>query len=89
MHNEVQAIPQQMQILSGSSAPVLPDGCWAMGWQPIETAPFGRELHLSVIEDTEVHALVFPCWRTGEGWFNCQTNKAVPLHPTHWRAWET
>jgi hypothetical protein len=38
----------------------------AMDWQPIDPAPFDQCLELSVIEDSEVHALVFPC-RRAEG----------------------
>lgn len=89
MHGAVQAIPQKMQVLVGSSAPPLRDGCWAMSWQAIDTAPYGSELRLSVIEKGEVHALAFPCWRTGDGWLNCLTNKLVAIQPTHWRNWET
>src|SRR5690242_6817525 len=54
--------------------PPMRDGCWAMGWQAIDTAPYGSELRLSIIEKGEVHALAFPCWRTGDGWLNCLTN---------------
>ena len=88
MHSAVQAIPQRMQVLVGSSTPHWSEGCWAMGWQPIETAPYGRELHLSVIEHSEVHALAFPCWRLDNGWLNCLTNRRTSVDPTHWRNWE-
>jgi hypothetical protein len=60
-----------------------------MGWQAIDTAPCGSELRLSVIEKGEVHALAFPCWRTGDGWLNCLTHKLVAIQPTHWRNWES
>jgi hypothetical protein len=59
-----------------------------MDWQPIDTAPFGPSLQLSVIEDGEVHALVFPCRRTNSGWLHGLTDNIVPIHPTHWRHWE-
>jgi hypothetical protein len=39
-------------------------------WHDISTAPLARELELAVI-DTDVHTLVFPCFRT----------------ETHWRWW--
>lgn len=58
-----------------------------MDWQPISTAPFGRDLQLSVIERGEVHSLAFPCSRTENGWLHGNTNKLVPINPTHWRYW--
>jgi hypothetical protein len=87
MHSAVQAIPQKMQVLVGSSASLWREGCWAMSWQAIDTAPFGHELHLSTIENGEVHPLAFPCWRTQDGWLNCLTNELISIHPTHWRNW--
>jgi len=56
-------------------------------WQPIATAPFGRDLQLSVIEREEVYALIFPCRRTPIGWVNAETGKRVFAHPTYWRFW--
>lgn len=58
-----------------------------MDWQPIATAPFAADLELSVIEKGEVHALVFPCRRTEDGWSDSQTHRVVPVHPSHWRFW--
>lgn len=60
-----------------------------MNWQSIETAPFDQELQLSVIEDGEVHALIFPCRRTAGGWLRGLTNQTVFIRPTHWRVWPT
>lgn len=57
-------------------------------WQPIATAPFGQDLELSVIENGEVHALVFPCRRSEEGWSDSQTNRIIPVRPSHWRNWK-
>jgi len=56
-------------------------------WQPIATAPFDRELELSVIESGEVHALAFPCRRTAGGWTHATTGKPVLVDPSHWREW--
>jgi len=56
-------------------------------WQPITTAPYNTELELAVIERDGVHALVFPCRRTKEGWVSIATGKRVVVNPTHWRAW--
>jgi hypothetical protein len=57
-------------------------------WQPISTAPFDRDLQLSVIENGEIHALVFPCRRTKDCcWINATTRKLISVDPTHWRLW--
>jgi hypothetical protein len=56
-------------------------------WRPIATAPFDRDLALSVIEASEVHALVFPCRRAATGWINASTKSSVVVDPTHWRPW--
>jgi len=56
-------------------------------WRPIATAPFDRELQLSVIEKGEVYALAFPCRRREDGWINAKTGKLVFVEPTHWRFW--
>ena len=56
-------------------------------WQPITTAPYGRNLQLSVIERGEVFALVFPCRRDKRGWIDVQDGSPVPVDPTHWREW--
>lgn len=56
-------------------------------WQPISTAPRDRDLQLSVIEDGEVYALVFPCRRKGGQWAHAATGKLVEVDPTHWREW--
>jgi hypothetical protein len=54
-------------------------------WQPIHSAPWGRDLQLSVIEG-EVHALVFRCRRSGSGWVS-DAGKPVDVRPSHWRDW--
>jgi hypothetical protein len=58
-----------------------------MDWWPIDTAPFETDLQLSVIENGEVHSLVFPCRRTEDGWSHGWTQQPVPVRPTHWRSW--
>jgi hypothetical protein len=57
------------------------------GWRSISSAPFEQDLELSVIEDDEVHALLFPCRRTARGWANAWAKSAVSVRPTHWRPW--
>ena len=56
-------------------------------WHPISTAPFNRDLQLSVIENGEAYALVFPCRRTANGWLTASTGRVVDVRPTHWRHW--
>ena len=56
-------------------------------WQPISSAPFDRDLELSVIEKAEIYALVFPCRRTQAGWVEPKTGQPVFVDPTHWRVW--
>lgn len=57
-------------------------------WNPILSAPFGRELELAVFDEEGTHALVFPCVRSREGWKNATTGARVDIWPTHWRDWE-
>ncbi len=51
-------------------------------WQPIATAPFDRDLQLSVVErdseQEEVHALIFPCRWTPTGWVNAEKFESSP-----------
>ena len=75
------------QLAGVSFALILRLGKIAMNWQPIDTAPFGEDLQLSVIEDGEVHPLVFPCRRIDRGWLHGRTDKPVPIRPSHWRPW--
>jgi hypothetical protein len=88
MGGAVQAIPQKMQVLVGSSDSLWREGCWAMSWQAADTAPYGRELRLSTIANGEILSLAFPCLRTKDGWLNSLTKKPVSVRPTHWRRWE-
>ena len=55
-------------------------------WRPIDTAPFGRDLQLSVVEQG-THALVFPSRRTAAGWMT-RTGTRIDVNPSHWRDWE-
>jgi hypothetical protein len=59
-----------------------------MDWQPIEIAPFDRDLALAVIDARGEHALVFPCRRTASGWLKAGTKERVDVRPTHWRDWK-
>jgi hypothetical protein len=57
-------------------------------WQPIETAPYDRELELAVIDAGRPHALVFPCRRILGGWMTALTEHRIEVRPTHWRPWQ-
>jgi hypothetical protein len=56
-------------------------------WNPIDSAPFDRDLQLSVIERDEVHELAFPCRRIQMGWVHALTGSVVSVAPSHWREW--
>jgi hypothetical protein len=56
-------------------------------WESISIAPFDRDLELAVIEGASLHALVFACRRTSDGWIKGQTRERVIVNPTHWRRW--
>lgn len=55
--------------------------------QKLTEVPEGRDLRLAVIEHGIVHALVFPCRRTGNYFVDAKTNRVVELNPTHWQDW--
>jgi hypothetical protein len=57
-------------------------------WQLISTAPCDRDLELAVIDQAGVHALDFPCRRTGiDIWVGTLTKRRIQVQPTHWRRW--
>ena len=49
--------------------------------------PQHRDLELSIYDEGEYHALVFPCRREGSSWRDVSANRLMPLKPTHWRLW--
>jgi hypothetical protein len=56
-------------------------------WENISTAPFDRDVELAVIEGNSLHALIFACRRTLDGWIKAQTHERIIVNPTHWRLW--
>jgi hypothetical protein len=56
-------------------------------WENISTAPFDRDLEVAVIEGDSLHALVFACRRTLNGWVRAKTRERLTVNPTHWRPW--
>ena len=59
-----------------------------LDWKPIATTPADADLELSVYDNSEYHALVFPCRRDGLGWRDVRADRPLPLQPTHWRRWD-
>lgn len=60
-----------------------------MTWFNIESAPFDRDLELMAIDaNGKIHAVVFPCRRTVDGWIKTATGAILEIFPTHWRDWE-
>ncbi len=51
----------------------------------IKTSSFFVEV--SVMDNGEFHALVFPCRKSGPEWVDASTQKRIDIQPTHWRAW--
>ena len=58
-------------------------------WQAASSAPFDREVELAVIDYKGVHALVFPCRRTLNGWIEAASKCPIRVRPTHWREWNS
>jgi hypothetical protein len=56
-------------------------------WEPISSAPFGRDIELAVVNQDGTHALVFACQRIVGGWMNSATKERLDVRPTHWREW--
>jgi hypothetical protein len=52
-----------------------------MEWQPINTAPFDRDLELAVLDRDGVHTLVFPCRRILGSWINAETKPRIDVRP--------
>ena len=46
------------------------------------------DLELSIYDEGEYHALVFPYRRDGSGWRDVSANRNMSLQPTHWRLWD-
>lgn len=56
-------------------------------WLPIAIAPSGIDLEVGVMENGEVHALVFPVHKAGTSWVDASTKERIDIQPTHWRKW--
>jgi hypothetical protein len=52
-------------------------------WQPTATAPAETDLELSIYDEGEYHALVFPADATAQA--GAMWGRRMSLQPTHWR----
>jgi hypothetical protein len=56
-------------------------------WLPVSIAPADSDLEVCVIDKQGVHALIFPCRKSGTDWVDAMTKKRIDIQPTHWRTW--
>jgi hypothetical protein len=59
---------------------------WHKTWQPISTAPAGRDLAV-VVEREMCMRMPFRCRRGSEGWINPVIVRQIDIDPTHRREW--
>jgi hypothetical protein len=45
------------------------------------------DLEVCVIDKQGIHALVFPCRKSGTDWVDAATKERCDIAPTHWRKW--
>jgi hypothetical protein len=57
-------------------------------WHLINSAPYGIELELAIIDDDGKHLYELPCRRAVTGWVDTKWQSRVDFRPTHWRLWE-
>ena len=54
-----------------------------------EDVPINRDVRIAVIDDKgTVHALVFPCRRVDDVWFDSKLQRRIEVYPTHWQEWK-
>ena len=53
-------------------------------WLPVSVAPSDADLEVCVMDKQGIHALIFPCRKSG-AWVDDSTKKHVDIEPTHWR----
>lgn len=58
-------------------------------WNPIVSAPLGRNIELAIIDENGLRSLISPCEKQLAGWRDPLTGALVEVHPTHWREWES
>jgi hypothetical protein len=57
-------------------------------WRPVSIAPSDVDLEVCVIDRSDVHALIFPCRKSGTAWVDAVTKNRIDIQPTHWRKWD-
>lgn len=57
-------------------------------WNPITEAPFDTDVQIGINYPEGVHALVFACRLTADGWIDPATGRIIDIRPTHWRNWQ-
>lgn len=48
-----------------------------MEWKSSATAPYDRDLELTIIDSSGIHSLVFPCRRRLDGWINARAESRL------------
>jgi hypothetical protein len=60
------------------------------GWNPIETAPFDKDIAVQVTDDRgEPYPINWPCRRTTTGWINSRKGTPLAVMPVSWRPYYT
>lgn len=54
---------------------------------PIDLAPSGTDLEVGVMDNGDIHTLVFPVRKNGQSWTKASTQERIDIQPTHWRKW--
>jgi hypothetical protein len=56
------------------------------GWNPIESAPFDKDIALQVTDGRGApYTLQWPCRRTTTGWINSRKGTPLEVTPVRWR----
>jgi hypothetical protein len=56
-------------------------------WLRVSIAPPDIDLEVCVIDNGEIHALIFRCRKDGNDWVDASTKRRIDIAPTHWRPW--
>jgi hypothetical protein len=56
-------------------------------WLPVSIAPTNTDLEVCVIDNNDIHALIFPVRKDGRKWADARTQSLIDIEPTHWRKW--
>jgi len=57
-------------------------------WLPVSIVPSDADLEVCIMDyEGILHALAFPCRKSGTEWVDASTKKHLDIQPTHWRKW--